>query len=158
MSRLVKEKKDCVPVLIGPHKLGQNKNGQFVPIFKTIQKNHITISRGQHLERYSNNTFILSKIVIMKEISLLENKRKHFHQQVEKKILVLATIGGEWSTLAKCYCVTAIMLRYVLALLHNALSCGEKLLLLKVIALGIKTLSSLLIVIALVTFEPLLLL
>jgi hypothetical protein len=94
----------------------------------------------------------------MKEIYLLENKRKHFCQQVEKKIFVLATVGGEWSTLTKRYCVTAIMLRYILALLHNALSCGEKLLLLKVIALGIKKPSSLLTVIALVTFEPVLLL
>jgi hypothetical protein len=71
---------------------------------------------------------------------------------VETKIFVLAVIIGEKRTLTKPYRVTAIMLRYILALMHNALCCGERLLLLKVIALGIKEPLSLLIVIALVTF------
>ncbi len=47
------------------------------------------------------------------------------------------------------------MLHYILAFLHNAIYCGEKLLLLEVIALGIKKPLSLLIVIALLPFYPL---
>jgi hypothetical protein len=37
MSRPVKNKNGlCVPVLIGPHKLGPNKHGQFFPMIKTL--------------------------------------------------------------------------------------------------------------------------
>jgi hypothetical protein len=37
MSRLVKNKNGiCVPVLIGPLKLGPNKHGQYVPMVKTL--------------------------------------------------------------------------------------------------------------------------
>jgi hypothetical protein len=57
-------------------------------------------------------------------------------------------IRGEESTLTKRYRVTAITLPYILALLHKAICCGEKLLLLEVIALAIKKPLSLLIVIA----------
>jgi hypothetical protein len=68
------------------------------------------------------------------------------HQCVETKIWAEASI-------TKSYSVTAIMPCYILALSHNALCCGEKLLLLKVTALGIKESLSLLIVFALVTFR-----
>jgi hypothetical protein len=61
-------------------------------------------------------------------------------------------IRGEESTLTKSYGVTAVTLPYILGLLHKAICCGEKLLLLEVIALGIKKPLSLLMVIALLTF------
>jgi hypothetical protein len=62
---------------------------------------------------------------------------KRFRQPVETKILVSAIIRGEESTITKLYSVTAITLRYILSLSHDALCCGETLLLPKVTALAI---------------------
>ncbi len=53
--------------------------------------------------------------------------------------------------ITKRYRVTAITLCYISALSHHAICCGENLLLLEVVAQGIKKPLSLLIVIALVT-------
>ncbi len=47
-------------------------------------------------------------------------------------------IRGEESTVTKRYRVTVKTLRYISALPHNAICCGEKLLLLEVIALGME--------------------
>jgi hypothetical protein len=58
---------------------------------------------------------------------------------VEAKIFVSAVTREEENTLTKHYSVTGIMLDYILALLDNALCCGEKLLFLKVIVLGIRS-------------------
>jgi hypothetical protein len=69
------------------------------------------------------------------------NKNFHFSYRIR----------GEESTITKIYHLTAIMLRSILVLSHNATCCGEKLLLLEVIVLGTKKSLSLLIVIALVT-------
>jgi hypothetical protein len=71
---------------------------------------------------------------------------------VETKIFVGAIIRGEESTKTKRFSVTAITLRYISALSYNVLCYRENLLLLKVIALGIKEPLSLLVVIALSTF------
>jgi hypothetical protein len=68
------------------------------------------------------------------------------------KIFVSATIRGEESPITKRYSVTAKTLNYILILSHNALCCGDKLLLLKVTASGIKAPLSLLLVIPPVTF------
>jgi hypothetical protein len=68
------------------------------------------------------------------------------------KIFVSATIRGEESRITKRYSVTAKTLNYILILSYNALCCGDKLLLLKVIASGIKAPLSLLLVIPPVTF------
>ncbi len=54
---------------------------------------------------------------------------KSFREQVETKIYFSVWIKGEESTLTKGYSITVIMLHYILALLHNALCFGEKLLL-----------------------------
>jgi hypothetical protein len=51
------------------------------------------------------------------------------------KIFFSSIIRGEESTITKHYSVTAITLRYILSLSHNALCCGKMLLLLKVIDL-----------------------
>ncbi len=60
-------------------------------------------------------------------------------------------IREEETTITKHYRVTVITLCYISAISHNVTCCGEKLLLLEAIALGIKKPLSLLIVIGLVT-------
>jgi hypothetical protein len=80
--------------------------------------------------------------------------RKVFANVRKRTFFVLAIELQERWTLS-INRVTAIRLRYILALSHNATCCGEKLLLLEIIALlGIKKPLSQLIVIALVTFKP----
>jgi hypothetical protein len=68
---------------------------------------------------------------------------------VDTKIFLVATVVRREES--KCYSVTAIKQCCILVLLHNAVCCGEKLLLLKLFVLGIKEPSSQLVVIALVT-------
>jgi hypothetical protein len=95
------------------------------------------------------------KVKLLKTFFLLtkpKKYRKSFRQRVEKKIFVSAIIRGEESTITRRYSVTAIMLRYILSLSHNAFCCRETLLLLKLIALGVQKPLSLLILIELVTF------
>jgi hypothetical protein len=84
-----------------------------------------------------------------------KNSMKSFCQHVETKTIVSAIIRGEESTLTKHYSITAITLCYILSLSHNALCCGETLLLVKVITLGKTKPLSLLIVVDLVKFFPL---
>ncbi len=72
----------------------------------------------------------------MKEI--YKNNRKRFCQSVETKTFSSAIFRGEEGAIANHYRVAAITLHYISALSHNPFCCGEKLLLLNVIALGIK--------------------
>ncbi len=85
---------------------------------------------------------------------LLENNRKGFLPSCgNANVRFSYGTRGEESTLTKRYRITAITLPYISTLLHNAICCGEKLLLLEVIALDIKKPLSLLIV--MFTFKPL---
>jgi hypothetical protein len=94
--------------------------------------------------------------LLTKEIYFKKN-RESFHQGAETKLFVSAIIRGHECTVAKRYDVTAIMLRYILALSQKDLVLRSKVVASKSygIALGIKEPLLLLVIIALVTFVSL---